>query len=46
MVWANRRDRLADTAQQTVGGFLLDGPFVVTEGVWTLAADMSGRRQP
>ena len=32
--------RLADVAQQVVGGFLLAGPFVVTEEVWTLAADM------
>jgi uncharacterized membrane protein len=32
---------LADTAQQVVGGFLLAGPFVVTEEVWTLAANMS-----
>ncbi len=33
--------RLADTAQQVVGGFLLAGPFVVTEEVWVLAASMS-----
>jgi uncharacterized membrane protein len=32
--------RLSDVAQQVVGGFLLAGPFVVTEEVWTLAADM------
>lgn len=32
--------RLADSAQQTVGGFLLAGPFVVTEEVWTLAENM------
>jgi Predicted membrane protein len=32
---------LADTAQQTVGGFLLAGPFVVTEEVWVLAANMT-----
>jgi uncharacterized membrane protein len=31
----------ADTAQQVVGGFLLAGPFVVTEEVWTLAANMT-----
>jgi uncharacterized membrane protein len=39
---ADRRKRyaLADTAQQVVGGFLLAGPFVVTEEVWTLAANM------
>jgi len=33
--------RLADSAQQVVGGFLLAGPFVVTEEVWTLARDMN-----
>ncbi|MDF9744941.1 DUF2391 family protein [Natrinema salsiterrestre] len=32
--------RLADSAQQTVGGFLLAGPFVVTEEVWVLAGNM------
>ncbi|WP_254531884.1 DUF2391 family protein [Natrinema gelatinilyticum] len=32
--------RLADSAQQIVGGFLLAGPFVVTEEVWTLAGNM------
>ena len=36
-----RQFRLADTAQQIVGGFLLAGPFVVTEEVWVLAANMS-----
>lgn len=41
MVGRRRRFRLADTAQQVVGGFLLAGPFVVTEEVWTLAANMS-----
>jgi len=41
MVGATRRFKLADTAQQIVGGFLLAGPFVVTEEVWTLAADMT-----
>jgi len=41
MVGARRRFKLADTAQQIVGGFLLAGPFVVTEEVWTLAAGMS-----
>ncbi|WP_436923308.1 DUF2391 family protein [Halosimplex amylolyticum] len=35
------RYKLADTAQQVVGGFLLAGPFVVTEEVWTLAESMS-----
>ena len=33
--------RLADSAQQAVGGFLLAGPFVVTEEVWVLAAGMN-----
>jgi Predicted membrane protein len=37
----SRRYALADTAQQVVGGFLLAGPFVVTEEVWTLAAEMT-----
>ena len=32
--------RLADSFQQAVGGFLLAGPFVVTEEVWVLAAAM------
>ncbi|MDS0281901.1 DUF2391 family protein [Haloarcula onubensis] len=36
-----RRYRVANTAQQVVGGFLLAGPFVVTEEVWVLAANMS-----
>ena len=36
-----RRYRFADTAQQSVGGFLLAGPFVVTEEVWVLAANMT-----
>ncbi len=31
----------ADSAQQIVGGFLLAGPFVVTEEVWQLAASMN-----
>lgn len=34
--------RIADIAQQIVGGFLLAGPFVVTEEVWSLAAEMNG----
>ncbi|MGQ3411543.1 DUF2391 family protein [Natrinema versiforme] len=33
--------RLADSAQQIVGGFLLAGPFVVTEEVWDLAKSMN-----
>ena len=37
-----RRFRLADIAQQLVGGSLLAGPFVVTEEVWALARNMSG----
>jgi uncharacterized membrane protein len=41
MAGPRRRFKLADTAQQVVGGFLLAGPFVVTEEVWTLAAGMS-----
>lgn len=32
--------QVADIAQQVVGGFLLAGPFVVTEEVWTLATNM------
>lgn len=32
---------VSDVAQQVVGGFLLAGPFVVTEEVWDLAASMS-----
>jgi uncharacterized membrane protein len=36
-----RRYQVADTAQQLVGGFLLAGPFVVTEEVWVLAAQMT-----
>jgi uncharacterized membrane protein len=41
MVGRKRRFALADTAQQIVGGFLLAGPFVVTEEVWVLARNMS-----
>jgi len=41
MVGRRRRFALADTAQQVVGGFLLAGPFVVTEEVWVLARNMS-----
>ncbi|MFW6384698.1 MAG: DUF2391 family protein [Halodesulfurarchaeum sp.] len=33
--------RVADVAQQVVGGFLLAGPFVVTEEVWVLAEGMT-----
>ncbi|RAW45148.1 DUF2391 domain-containing protein [Halorubrum sp. 48-1-W] len=36
------RFRVADSAQQIVGGFLLAGPFVVTEEVWVLASGMNG----
>ena len=35
------RFRVADIAQQSVGGFLLAGPFVVTAEVWELAAGMN-----
>ncbi|QLG60908.1 DUF2391 family protein [Halorarum salinum] len=41
MVGRSRRFKFADTAQQVVGGFLLAGPFVVTEEVWTLAGSMA-----
>ena len=41
MVGPRRIFKLADAAQQVVGGFLLAGPFVVTEEVWTLASGMS-----
>lgn len=36
-----RRYVPADSAQQLVGGFLLAGPFVVTEEVWRLAENMT-----
>ncbi|SEO60413.1 Putative integral membrane protein [Halogranum amylolyticum] len=39
-VGRQRRFQLADTAQQIVGGFLLAGPFVVTDEVWGLAVGM------
>ena len=42
MVGPKKRFALADTAQQVVGGFLLAGPFVVTEEVWVLASHMEG----
>lgn len=35
------RFKLSDVAQQVVGGFLLAGPFVVTEEVWVLADAMN-----
>ena len=41
MVGSKKRYALADTAQQIVGGFLLAGPFVVTEEVWVLAENMT-----
>jgi uncharacterized membrane protein len=41
VVGSRKRYALADSAQQLVGGFLLAGPFVVTEEVWTLAGDMT-----
>ena len=40
-VRSSRLFRPADSAQQMVGGFLLAGPFVVTEEVWTLAESMN-----
>lgn len=36
-----QKHELSDTAQQIVGGFLLSGPFVVTEEVWMLARNMT-----
>jgi len=36
-----KKHELADTAQQIVGGFLLAGPFVVTQEVWMLAQNMT-----
>ena len=36
-----KRFSIADLAQQMVGGFLLAGPFVVTEEVWKLAENLS-----
>lgn len=36
-----QKHKLSDTAQQIVGGFLLSGPFVVTEEVWELALNMT-----
>lgn len=41
MVRGTRHFKPADVAQQMVGGFLLAGPFIVTEEVWTLARDMN-----
>ena len=41
MVGRRRRFALSDTVQQIVGGFLLAGPFVVTEEVWVLARSMA-----
>jgi uncharacterized membrane protein len=41
MVGLRKRYALADTAQQIVGGFLLAGPFVMTEEVWVLAGRMT-----
>lgn len=35
------RFKVADIAQQVVGGFLLAGPFVLTEEVWIASARMS-----
>jgi len=36
-----QKHKLADTAQQTVGGFLLSGPFVVTQAVRELARNVT-----
>ena len=41
MARTNPRFRFDDVAQQFVGGFLLAGPFVVTEEVWDLAENMT-----
>lgn len=41
MAGPSRRFKMADIAQQVVGGFLLAGPFVVTEEVWVLATEMN-----
>ncbi|WP_255151639.1 DUF2391 family protein [Halorarius halobius] len=41
MAGPRRRFKVADIAQQVVGGFLLAGPFVVTAEVWQLATNMS-----
>lgn len=41
MVGPRKIFKFADAAQQTVGGFLLAGPFVVTEEVWVLARQMT-----
>ncbi|KZN25022.1 hypothetical protein A4G99_00285 [Haladaptatus sp. R4] len=41
MVGSRKRYAFADTAQQILGGFLLAGPFVVTQEVWDVAATMS-----
>lgn len=38
---AKNRFSVSDLAQQMVGGFLLAGPFVVTEEVWKLAEEMT-----
>lgn len=41
MVGRNPRYAVTDTFQQAVGGFLLAGPFVVTQEVWDLAIGMA-----
>jgi uncharacterized membrane protein len=41
MVGRESRYAVADSFQQVVGGFLLAGPFVVTEEVWNLADSMA-----
>ncbi|WP_224448260.1 DUF2391 family protein [Haloprofundus salilacus] len=40
-VGRHRRFKITDIAQQVVGGFLLAGPFVVTDEVWGLAVGMA-----
>ena len=40
MARGRKRYAYTDTAQQIVGGFVLAGPFVVTEEVWLLASRM------
>ncbi|MFB6355355.1 MAG: DUF2391 family protein [bacterium] len=41
MVIFGKRFSFGDLVQQIVGGFLLAGPFVVTEEVWSLARAMN-----
>jgi uncharacterized membrane protein len=41
VVGRQSRYAVADTFQQAVGGFLIAGPFVVTQEVWDLAVNMA-----